>query len=84
MEPQRLGIAKLILKNRNKAERITLLHFKVYSKATVIKNVWYQHKNRHTDQWNKTNFRNKSMHIQSLHLQQKYTIGKDNLFNKWC
>ena len=31
--------------------------------------------------------RNKPMHIQSIDIQQEnqeYTIGKNNLFNKWC
>ena len=83
-----LFLRKKIRVGGNRLPDHRLPDFRLHLNATVIKTVWYWHKNRNIDQWNRTEHPEINLcTYHQLHYNKKgktTQCWKDSLFNKWC
>lgn len=77
--------AKIMLKNKITVRGLKVTNFKAYYKPTVIKTMWYQHKDKHVDQWNGTERPEINLYIYvqlvATRVPRQFNGGKESHFN---
>ena len=86
MESKGHQIATIIQKKKNKIGSLTHPAFKTDYQDTIIKTVWYQHKDRHIGQWNRIESPEINPHMYGQIIFNRDTkrlpMGKNSFFNK--